>query len=499
MEYQEPGVPPPSKLRFFKSPVVHGDDDRRRIDKLGEFTDRDSEDGAEMPRFVRREEPTLLEVFFDLFFAANYNVFSDNQEVTSNARFKAYIGYFYLLWLTWLLVTLFDVRYVTDSIFNRMTRAVQLGVLVGFTVVAPKFNPTNQHLETMQSVSLILMVSRLCLALDYGATLWHVRKVPKARIALYLQISVHLVAAVIYFGITFGFKREARSQIFVAWYFVSGVEAILTIFLSNLYTVLSFTMTHLIKRMTLLTVIIIGDGIIQVAREVATIVKNPDAWDGVTIGLVTSAVATIYFVFLVYFDWLRSSFHLPPLRQQLWISTHLPFHLSLILFTQGFTKFLIWSKIVDVLETLSMGFNQGKMDHLVNATSLQVQEHLSETIRNFFEMFPPKIPSTWDTVNDALANVTRIPDAFWNELAVYYQTDDVRAFGVTDIEAAEMFSSILRATMSSMANALFATFGMDLEGEVTNKNPRIEDDIQGGGFQGQVQDKTWDRYRLVVS
>lgn len=34
-------------------------------------------------------------MFFDLFFAANYSVFSDTQKVTNHSRFKAYVGYFW--------------------------------------------------------------------------------------------------------------------------------------------------------------------------------------------------------------------------------------------------------------------------------------------------------------------------------------------------------------------------------------------------------------------
>lgn len=34
----------------------------------------------------------------------------------------------------------------------RLTRIVQLGVLVGFVVVAPKFDPTNQRAETMRAM-----------------------------------------------------------------------------------------------------------------------------------------------------------------------------------------------------------------------------------------------------------------------------------------------------------------------------------------------------------
>jgi hypothetical protein len=68
---------------------------------------------------LKHEDVNLLEIFYDLFFAANYNVFSQNQTVTNHQRFKAYIGYFSLLWGTWFVVTLFDVRFVTDSIFGK--------------------------------------------------------------------------------------------------------------------------------------------------------------------------------------------------------------------------------------------------------------------------------------------------------------------------------------------------------------------------------------------
>jgi hypothetical protein len=87
----------------------------------------------------------MLEVFFDLFFAANYTVFSKTQSVTSAARIGAYIGYFRLvgttkdqaigirlawltvvslMWFTWLAVALYDVRFVTDSIFGTVERWV---------------------------------------------------------------------------------------------------------------------------------------------------------------------------------------------------------------------------------------------------------------------------------------------------------------------------------------------------------------------------------------
>ncbi|KAJ6447087.1 sulfate permease [Purpureocillium lavendulum] len=497
------------KLRIFSSPLVRrdtgGSDDsedssRRRIDdNRSEWKGRRGyEQDDDLPQFRRYEEPTLLEIFFDLFFAANYNVFSDTQQVTNHAKFKAYVGYFCLLWLTWFLVTLFDVRFVTDSIFARVTRAIQLGVLVGFAVVAPKFNPSDQHRDTMRAMSLILMVSRLCLAVEYASTLWHVRKYKKARLPFYLQIALHVAAAAVYLGISFRFRVGERSRVYMTWYFISGAEAIGSILLSNLSPVVSLTKTHLMKRMTLLTVMIMGDGIVQVAKEVVTIVKNPDAWDSTTIGLVSAAAATIYFVFLVYFDWLKSSFYLPPIRQQLWTSIHLPFHLSLVLFMQGFTQYLIWSKIVNQINRLNDIADPHDDARL--ATSIAVRDSINASVQAFFRDYPPRISTTMDTVNDALNNITQIPDSVWPLIENSSSTFDTVDGAPQDVQDALVTLFTVGVTLAtSMANALFAAFGIKVDEDIAEKDPGAAKNFKGGEYQFLVQEKTESRYALVFA
>lgn len=39
---------------------------------------------------------------------------------------------------------MYDVRFLKDSIFERCARGVHLGVLVGFVVVSPNFDPSDQ-------------------------------------------------------------------------------------------------------------------------------------------------------------------------------------------------------------------------------------------------------------------------------------------------------------------------------------------------------------------
>ncbi len=73
---------------------------------------------GDVPEFQRHAEATNSEVFFDLFFAANLTVFSDAHDLTDLTALSGYIAYFCVLWLTWALIGLYDVRFVTDSIFG---------------------------------------------------------------------------------------------------------------------------------------------------------------------------------------------------------------------------------------------------------------------------------------------------------------------------------------------------------------------------------------------
>lgn len=148
------GSPEDEKLALIVSPLAPGSASASRantfeqeshIQELG-FRHDDT------PEFTKHEEATNIEVFFDLFFAANLSVFAEAQDVTSISKVATFIVYFSLLWFNWLLLSLYDVRFVTDSIFERCARAIHLGVMVGFAVVAPKFQVGEQIAGTFQTM-----------------------------------------------------------------------------------------------------------------------------------------------------------------------------------------------------------------------------------------------------------------------------------------------------------------------------------------------------------
>lgn len=104
------------------------------------------------------------------------------------------------------------------------------------------------------------MVSRLVLVGEYLTILWHIRNFKKGKIPLAIATGFHFLAAMIYLGISFRFQDGHNSQAYIAWYVVMLVEALIQLGLSLFSKVLSFKGTHLSERMTLFTMIILGEG-----------------------------------------------------------------------------------------------------------------------------------------------------------------------------------------------------------------------------------------------
>ncbi|PMB73220.1 hypothetical protein BM221_000640 [Beauveria bassiana] len=506
-------VPSSSRLKVFSTPIQqaghnhhnhhhHQDDESHGIDD-GRYAPNHRRHPDNYPRLQRHEEPTLLEIFYDLFFAATYNAYCEVKEVTNHASFKASIGFFCLLWLTWFNVTLFDVRYATDSIFSRLNTAIQLGVLVGFVVVAPTFNPTTQDAPTMRAMSIILAVSRFNLMGQYAWMAIHVRRYRPTRLPLLAQMAIYAAAGAVYLGLTFRFDEGRRSRAFVTWYCVSAAEGVVSLLLSNYSPVLSVGKTHLMKRLTLLTVMILGEGTESLAKKVLVIVKHKHAWDATTIGFVTAAVATVYFVFLVYFDWLGAKTHLPPLRRNVWVALHFPFHLALVLFMQGFTQMLIWGKIAKQLKR-AFDFADPTNDFDVvsgHATTLSVSRSVNASVQEFIGDYPSQLESTTEVINAALGNISSLPDSFWPLVArVANDKDDMSAANLTDAEL-DSFEKLYNSGINlavSMANNVFRSFNTEVSGEIEAKNKALEGQDRQG-FQFKLQQDNWNRYGLVFA
>lgn len=226
--------------------------------------------------------------------------------------------------------------------------------------------------------------------------------------------------------------------------------------------------------------------------------------DSRTIGLITAGVATIYFVFLIYFDWLRSSFYLPPLRQIIWTGLHLPFHLSLVLFLQAFTKYILWGKVMGILKRMNADISPFDGDsagaEITNMTSADMVKDVQRAVDDYFSQYPAKSPLITSTVNVAIRNISLVPDSLWPQIIAADKTGNASAISSENMDNFSTVAYSFQNIILSLTNNLFQVFGIDVAKDVigSGKGPN-EGDINTGILQTKVDHKTWRRYRLVVS
>lgn len=217
----------------------------------------------------------------------------------------AYIGFLGVIWFTWLQVTLFDVRFARDSVFERLCKAIQLGAMVGFASAGSRFSTTvrEENAWAFQSLTLILAGSRALLAIQYTVNVVFLRRTmkPAARGVGYTAL-VFWATTLFFMGgmcsptylitnprysatrsfsyqmyLAFTGRYALRARVWSVWFVLFGVEMWTVTGLSLIYPDIGFKNTHLNTRMGLLTLIIIGEGVIAITRIVNKTVR-PGGW-----------------------------------------------------------------------------------------------------------------------------------------------------------------------------------------------------------------------------
>ncbi|KAH8901317.1 hypothetical protein GQ53DRAFT_835170 [Thozetella sp. PMI_491] len=369
--------------------------------------------------FVKHPEPCIYELFFDLWFVASFEVFNEIHKFTDASKLYTYIGYVCILWFTWASVGFYDVRFVTDSVFDRLTRLCHLGVMVGFSVVAPQFDPYDQRKDAFEATSFILAFSRLILTIQYLSVLWHIRHYREGRLAIATNAAWHFIFAVVAFGIGFRFEEGKNSRVYIAWYIISAVEAIGTLAMS-LYrkweNYLSFNGSHLTERMTTLTLIIIGERVISVATSISHIVQN-EGWTKSTIGILIADIIAIYVLFMIYFDW-QDYKTLEGVRQVVWALLTFPFHATLLLFFTGTSQFVLWWKVYEVRLNISgimsTSWNQWLRTNHAGTTTQAFVTAVNNTMLVLFSRYQPPDDRITEELEPLLNTISTIPQGFWN-------------------------------------------------------------------------------------
>ncbi|KAF2842432.1 hypothetical protein M501DRAFT_1029138 [Patellaria atrata CBS 101060] len=483
----EPGKHGHGHLKFIASPLVKAE----RMEIMQSYTTyagsqksngiihtqspgRDSiplvaEDEAfcETPAFRRHAEATTIELFYDLFFVANLSTFSSLLEINDKSSLTAYIGFFCLLWFTWYQVSLYDVRFSADSVFNRCCKAGQFGVMVGFAVVAPTWKPGKEIADysEFKAMAFILMASRLVLCLQYGLSIWFVRNYRRTMLPMALIIGTYFVAAMIYLGLAFVFPRNISPEnpvinhVYICFYVVAILETAIVIGISSFWRVISFKGTHFVQRMSLLTLIILGEGITVICTAISSIVNNGYTFRAGIIGQILSSVLIIYFLYMLYFDRISEK-HFGTIFQQIWSFLHFPFHLTLVLCLEGISQFIKFRQAVEGIFTFTKYITRD-ISHW-NSTGSLVTD-LNTTAWSFVFDYPqPGVD-----FGPAIENVNRSLTAILASSTA----------NITTEERQSVIANSISDILLTCANALFASIGVEAPEPKHGHEPTIEGQI----------------------
>lgn len=215
-----------------------------------------------------------------------------------------------------------------------------------------------------------------------------------------------------------------------------------------------------------------------------------------TIGIVTSAVATIYFVWMLYNDW-QPRERLASLRQLLWSLIHFPFHLTLILFVGGSSQFIMWWKITDVISKLPWDdLVQITPDGFTNTKNVTKDYFIANVMNWTIEICAQFPPRNWYTVLDLVRieeSLYNISDAFWSNA-----TDSSGQSSLLYADDLQKFNRTISSLEATIENSLFATFDINSFEDFKEHDINLDAD-QVYDFELSVLNTTVSRFFLVVS
>jgi len=164
----------------------------------------------------------------------------------------------------WYHITLYDVRFAHDSIYERVFKTLQMITFVAFALVGSNFKPATKGANNLnfEVLSYALTLVHFLMAFQYSVVfICCFKRVKKALIPLALHILVYLAAVVVLAILIPRFKDEnaiVSKCSFFWWWIVLVVETVFVVAISCSHRILSFKKSHLMERMHLLTLIVIG-------------------------------------------------------------------------------------------------------------------------------------------------------------------------------------------------------------------------------------------------
>ncbi|KAK4225830.1 hypothetical protein QBC38DRAFT_481901 [Podospora fimiseda] len=183
------------------------------------------------------------------------------------------------------------------------------------------------------------MVSRLLFTIQYLVVAFFVGLAKRTDLYLPLLLNalVYMAAAISFGAMVPHFARgkpvDESNGIYSVWWIVMTIESIAVIGISSIWRMLSFKKTHLVERMGLLTLIVIGEGAIGVTKTISRMMGK-HGLDPEGSLMVVCIVLMLVGLWMMYFD-NHPNGHFGTIKQQIWSLLHFPMHLAIVGLVEG--------------------------------------------------------------------------------------------------------------------------------------------------------------------
>lgn len=323
---------------------------------------------------------------------------------------------------------MYDVRFYVDSVFTRITKFITFGIMVSLVGLGSLYDSilTGALTRSFHGIALLMFGCRILWIVQYSIVLYFVRAFDKTLVPMLLTMFVYVGAAAGFLATYLTIRTQTTItgpegvKYARIWYIIICIEAVAVIVISMIWRILSFKHTHLVERVGLLSLIIMGEGIIGLVKSTSYAIQGTMVTVWQETGIVTFAVLLIYLIYVLYFD--NVDHHrFGTIGQQLWTLLHFPCHAAILLTVEGSTALLIWNScrgaiawiIEDSLPSITKPIlNPTTQKNFADAAEFvaQVNKTYWETDKRYY--YKDLVVDYYPTFNDDLAKLNKTKASF---------------------------------------------------------------------------------------
>ncbi|MCJ1388912.1 hypothetical protein MMC18_001763 [Xylographa bjoerkii] len=227
--------------------------------------------------------------------------------------------------------------------------------MTGLAIVGPDYGTENTldgkgadvAVQALKSMALIFMAMRLIIACQYLVVTYWFRRYSKARRVLLIHVGVSFSTAMLFLGLSFAINSNNLRTVAAVWYPIILFETLMCFVIASRVEFMNFRKTSIVERLGLLTLIILGEGVIGICDSISR-VGIDHSFSSDVIGMIICAIVIIYFIWMLYYDQTETE-HVGTLCQHIWMICHFPFHVAALLTVEGISQFSVWRKVVDLI------------------------------------------------------------------------------------------------------------------------------------------------------